>query len=87
MRINTHGYKMHGLREAAEETKYLRGYGRYVQISYNRRTGEVLVDYHCDDGWTVYRDADIVTVHNACIPMTMQDVADAIAQGLADMAK
>lgn len=41
--LNTYGYKMLGLKRAAEETKSLHGYyyGQYIQISYNYSTGEV----------------------------------------------
>lgn len=87
MKINKHGLKMRGLKSASGDTK---DYGRncYIQISYNIRTGEVLTDYHCSIGgnsWTEYRDSDIITIRNTNRHMTMQEIADAIAQELESM--
>ena len=84
MKINKHGLNMRGLKSASGDTK---DYGRncYIQISYNTRTGEVLTDYHYSIGgnsWTEYRDSDIVTIRNTSRHMTMQEIADAIAQEL-----
>ena len=81
MKINKHGLKMHGLKSASGDT---RDYGRncYIQISYNTRTGEVLTDYHCSIGgnsWTEYHDSDIIRIGNTSRHMTMQEIADRIA--------
>lgn len=84
MKINKHGLKMRGLKSASGGTK---NYGRncYIQISYNTRTGEVLTDYHCSIGgnsWTEYHDSDIIRIGNTNQHMTMQEIADAIADEL-----
>lgn len=81
-KVNKHGLKMRGLKSASGDTKSY-GRGCYIQISYNTRTGEVLTDYHCSIGgnsWTEYRDGDITTICNTGRHMTMQEIADAIAQ-------
>ena len=80
-KVNKHGLKMRGLKSASGDT---RNYGRgcYIQINYNTRTGEVLTDYHCSLGgnsWTEYRDAAIITIRNTSRHMTMQEIADTIA--------
>lgn len=85
MKIDTHGIKMYGLRKAAGETKRLTGYysGHYIQISFDTSDGEILTDYHCSFGqnsWSVYHKPSIISVCNACIPMTMQQIADKIAE-------
>ena len=79
---------MQGLRKAAGETKGLTSYysGHYVQISYDTSNGEILTNYHYNLGqnsWTAYNDADIITICNASNPMTMQQIADAIADAVA----
>lgn len=84
MKIDKHNLPMHGLRKASGETKDLAGYysGHYVQISYDIQTGDVITDYHYSLGqnsWTKYHDANIITICNASEPMTMQEIADAIA--------
>lgn len=89
--VNTHNLPMNGLREASDETKDLTGYfsGQYVQISYNRKTGDILTYYHYSFGhnnWTVYHDPDIITVCTASNPMSMQEIADAIYEAV-EMAK
>lgn len=86
--INRHGLSMQGLRKAAGETKGLTGYysGHYVQVSYDTVTGDILTDYHYNLGqnsWSVYHDPDIITICNASIPMTMQQIADATAEAVA----
>nr|DAG42283.1 MAG TPA: hypothetical protein [Caudoviricetes sp.] len=83
-KVNKHGLKMRGLKSASGDTKNY-GRGCYIQISYNTRTGEVLTDLHCSLGgnsWTEYRDRDITTIKNTSRHMTMQEIADAIAQEL-----
>ena len=82
--LNTHGYKMLGFKRAAEETKSLQGYyfGQYIQISYNQSTGEVFTDYHVSLGlnsWTQYFDPAVIMVCFTSKPMTMQEIADNIA--------
>ena len=84
MKINKFGLKMRGLKTAAGESKCLRGHydPRYIQISYNRATGDVITDEHYDLGhsWqTFYNNADIINIGNMCSPHTMQRIADRIA--------
>lgn len=88
MKVNTHGIKMVGLKQAAGETKHLNGCnGCYVQISYDRADGEILADYHCSLGhnsWSEYRQSSILSVCFLDHPTTMQEIADKIAERLAD---
>lgn len=89
MKVDKHNLKMVGLREAAGETKGLRGYfsGEYVQISYDRDDGEILTNYHYSLGqnsWSDYHCESIITVCFASDPMTMQEIADAIYDAVED---
>ena len=82
--LNTHGYKMEGLKKVAGETKDLRGYysGMYHQINYNQKTGEVWSDTHVSLGhnsWSEYSDTDIICVGNVYDRTSMQDLANMIA--------
>lgn len=82
--LNTYGYKMLGLKRAAEKTKLLQGYyyGQYVQISYDCSTGEVITNYYVSLGhnsWTQYYSPAIITACFTSSPMTMQEIADRIA--------
>lgn len=85
MKINTYGLKMVGLRKAAGATKSLTGAAhsrRYVRISYNLRTGEVRANEYYSSGqnsWRGYNDSDIIDMGSANVPMTMQNIADLIA--------
>lgn len=76
---------MTGLQEAARETKGLQGrYGRtYVQISYDLSDGQVLADYLTQNDWKRYHSSSIIHVCNASSPMTMQQIADAVAAAIA----
>lgn len=83
--LNKHNLQMNGLKSAAGATKSLQGYWSpsYVQISYNLTTGAVLANYHVSLGqnnWTVYDDADIITICNITNKITMQQLADIIAE-------
>lgn len=89
-KVNTHGLKMHGLRNACSESKDLTGYysGRYVQISYDTRSGEILTDYHVSLGqnsWTQYHDASIIRVCNLSDPATMQQIADMVYSAMQNL--
>lgn len=90
MKIDKHNLPMHGLRKASGETKDLTGYysGHYVQISYDTQSGDVITDYHYSLGqnsWTEYHDTNIITICNASEPMTMQEIADAIANKIKEV--
>lgn len=78
---------MHGLKAASGWTEDFGYYsGQYVQISYDRNTGDILANYHYSLGQnslTQYRDPAIITVAIASNHMTMQQIADAIADKLA----
>ena len=81
--VNTHGLKMTGLRRAAGETKSLRGTydPNYVQISYDKETGDIITNNHYDLGhsWqTNYCKAEIINIGIICFQATMQQIADMI---------
>lgn len=83
MKTNTHGIKMTGLKQASGDTKGLRGYysGEYVELFYDRATGEVWTVYQVSLGqntWTQYHDPDVIKIGNYSDPATMQDLADDI---------
>lgn len=80
---NTHNIKMTGLKKAASETKLIReNSGNRVQISYERETGKVYSDFRVGcNSWVVYDDA-IQTIGFAERPMTMQEIADMIAEAI-----
>lgn len=88
--INKHGLKMHGLKAASGETKDYGYYsGHYVQISYDTETGDILADYHYSLGqnsWTHYHAPAIITVATTADHMTMQEIADAVAQAVTERA-
>lgn len=87
-KVNTHGMKMHGLKAAARETRDLYPYsGHYVQISYDTETGDVWAYWHVDiNSWIHYDNPAIFTAVRATRHMTMQQIADAIAEAVADRA-
>ena len=90
MKVNTHGLKMVGLKAAAGDTKCLAncgGYysGHYIQISYDRVTGEILTTYLYFLGqneWSVYHDPNVITIGNVSAPITMQGIANMIAHDI-----
>lgn len=82
--VNNHGYKMAGLRAAASETKSVNPrMGGFVQIGYNKSTGEIVANYVVSGSYVKYEDVDVLTVCNATAPMTMQAIADAIRDAVA----
>ena len=87
-KTNTHGLKMRGLRTVCGETKRLNPYDcKYLQINYNKKTGEIWSDFFCDLGgsWhTRYHDDDIITCGTVNRPCTMQELADFIASKTLD---
>lgn len=89
MKVNKHGLKMIGLKKAAGYTENYGVYsGHYVQISYDKNTGEILTDYHYSRGgneWTAYHDNDVVTICYTSNKMTMQQIADAIYHTVANL--
>lgn len=87
MKIDTHGLKMIGLRKAAGYTEnYSRDSGKYVQVSYDKATGEVLTTYHVSLGnnsWTEYNDANVILVCFTRHHLRMQTIAELIAAKVA----
>lgn len=86
--VNKHGLKMVGIRFIAGKTKRLQGYyaDYYLQLFYNRSTGEAWADEHVSFGhnsWTVYHDPDIVNCGFLTSPHTMQQIADRIRAAVA----
>lgn len=79
MKLEKYGIKMQGLKKAAGETKHLNYWNGYTQISYDLADGEVDVN-----DWTRYHSETIIPVRNTREPMTMQDIADAVALALDD---
>lgn len=81
-KVNKHGIKISGLKETSGYTEnYGRYSGQYVEIFYDRSTGEVWGVYQCSLGhnsWTVYHDPDVIKVCNTSRHMTMQEIADTI---------
>ena len=85
-KINTHGLKMVGLRKASGDTRDYYD-ARYIQISYDTKTGEILTNLHCSLGynsWSEYHDPAVITICYASRHMTMQAIADAIAETVED---
>lgn len=87
-KVNTYGMKMHGLKAAAGVTRGVCPSNRhYVQISYNEATGDIYADWHVDcNSWTNYYNAAIFDVTYTPRPLTMQQIADAIAATVAERA-
>lgn len=83
MKIDTHGLKMIGLRKASGYTEnYPAASGKYVQISYDTETGEILVSYHVSLGqnsWKEYNNVNVILVCFTRHHLSMQTIADLIA--------
>lgn len=82
--VNTHGYKMTGIKAAAHETKCIRiNSGNRVQISYDTESGKVYAEYLVgSNNWITYNDDSIKHLGFADRPMTMQEIADMITDAL-----
>ena len=88
MEINTHGRKIN-MEDLAEASDYTRGLGsrtgEYMEIFYDKSTGEVWGKYHWDrEEWTVYHDEDVVKVGGVNRFKSRQQIADMIAETLAE---
>ena len=85
MKLEKYGIKMQGLKKAAGETKCLDGWTGYGQLTDDRADGEVIAACHVSvNSWTRYHSETIIPVRNTREPMTMQDIADAVALALDD---
>ena len=86
MDINTHGrnINLETLANASDSTKGLGSRtGEYVEIFYDKSTGDAWCKYHWDrEEWTVYPDSDVVKV--AIRYKTPQQIADMIASTLTE---
>lgn len=79
--VYTHGLKMYGLKKASGKT-YDTPEGLYVEIFYNKDTGEVWGVEQQSGSWSKYRDENIVRVCGTNRHMTMQEIADEIPDTL-----
>ncbi len=88
MEINAHGRKinMETLANASDSTKGLGSRtGEYVEIFYDKSTGDVWCKYHWDrEEWTVYHDEDVTKVGLAIRFKSQQQIADMIARTLTE---
>ena len=86
MEINTHGRNIskETLVNASNSTKGLGSRtGEYMEIFYDKSTGEVWGKYHWDrEEWTVYHDDDVIKVGIAVRYKSQQQIADMIAETL-----
>ena len=85
-RVNTYGLTIKGLKKASGYTEDYGYYsGRYVEIFYDRSTGEVWGNFQISLGqnsWTEYHDPAVVKICNTSRHMTMQEIADEIQRVL-----
>ncbi len=82
--LNTHGLHMGGIKKASKETVNwdARSCG-YVELFYNKKMGFVWAVTQISIGqnsWTRYDDPDVIKIMNTTKHMTMQEIADAIAE-------
>lgn len=85
--INTHGINinMNDLQVAALETSHMpKGWGCFIQISYDLSNGCIISDRHWKDHWTYHHNPNVITVACAYSPKTMQEIADVIAKAVAN---
>lgn len=88
-KVDTHGIKIKGLKKASGNTENYGYYsGKYDEVFYDRKTGEVWTVSRYSLGqntWTVYDDPNVIKVCNASNHMTMQEIADMIYQRLCEI--
>lgn len=80
--LNKHGYKMIGLKKAVSAMPDYNNDGLYLQVSYDKETGDILTELHCSLGqnsWLEYHDKNIITIGNYQ-SASMQTLADDIAE-------
>lgn len=86
--IKTYGRKINleTLTNASASTKGLGSRtGEYMEIFYDKSTGDVWCKYHWDrEEWTVYHDEDVTKVGLAVRFKSPQQIADMIASTLAE---
>lgn len=85
-KIDKHGLNLKGLKKASGATCNYGYYsGSYVELFYDRSTGEVWTVYQYSLGqnsWTEYHDPNVIKIGNIWEHFTMQDIADAIRERL-----
>ena len=81
-KVDRHGLVMKGLRKAAGRTirETARWAQMYIQIDYNIITGEVLTHCHFFGNYYDYQNSNILCICHTDVPLTMQEIADSIAQ-------
>lgn len=88
-KVDTHGIKIKGLKKASGNTENYGYYsGKYDEVFYDRKTGEVWTVSRYSLGqntWAVYDDPNVIKVCNASNHMTMQEIADMIYQRLCEI--
>ena len=88
MEIKTYGRKinMETLVNASNSTKGLGSRtGEYMEIFYDKSTGDVWCKYHWDrEEWTVYHDDDVIKVGLAIRFKAPQQIADMIDNTLTE---
>lgn len=68
-----------GIRKICSESKSLKGFysGEYLQVNYDRKTGEAWTDYHYNLGHnnqTLYNNPDIIVCGIITKPVTMKTI-------------
>lgn len=79
--------KIKGIKKIAVESKNLGGYysGQYLQVNYDRITGEAWTDFHYSLGqnsWSEYHSSNIINCGNISEPVTMAQVREIIEQAV-----
>ena len=78
-KINTHGLKMIGLRNACAETRKIHNTGLVLEISYDLNAGKIITKEYADwNSYTVFDSESIQTVMRTSISPTQQEIADAV---------
>lgn len=89
MKLNTYGMKIKGLKKASGQTMdYGDSSGKYDEVFFDRSTGETWTVFQCSLGgnsWTEYRDSNVIKICNTSRHMTMQELADAIRDRVAEL--
>lgn len=70
--------KIKGLKKASGETMNYGTYdGRYVEVFFDKSTGEIWTEFQCSLGqntWTEYHDSNVVKLVNATRHYTMAEL-------------
>lgn len=86
MKVNKYGLNIKGLKKVSGETENYRCYSpAYNEIFYNMESGELWSKYQYSLGqnwWTQYDDGNIIKVCNTQKHLTMQELADRVAEAV-----